>query len=824
MPLRRHPRRRHRTGSRRVVWALVSTVLAAVGPAPGAAATAAVPAVTAPVPVAHPSTLVNPLIGTLHGGLTFPGPAAPFGMAQPSPDTLAPDGSSYGYSYAHDRILGFSQTHLSGAGCYVSGEVPILPTTGAVTSADPAVYAARFSHADEKTAAGYYRVGLDSGVDAELTATARTGWQRYTFPAGRQANVLVNTGYAHMPVDGSEFHVVGDRTVEGRVTDGRFCGSTSDRHTLWFTASFDRPFSSFGTWRGSTLSPGSRDSAGDSGPDRAHGSGGWLTFDTGADRRVVVKVGLSYTGFEGARRNLATETTDHDFDRTRRALTSDWDRRLRSVRIGGSDHDHRAAFCTALYHALLHPNLVGDVDRRYPGADGRVHTATDWTPYANFSLWDTSRTQNQLLELLTPAVARDIDLSVLAIHRESGWLPRWSLENSETGVMTGDPVTPFLVDGWSKGLLAGHEEEAYRALLQNVTQVPPADSPFSGRSGNPRYAELGYLPYLGANGCPGKHGQDNDCQHPASATLEYAAADASLALMARALGHHGDAAMLTARGRNYRTLWNAATGFFAPRNPDGSWVSPYDPVSGFEHGDGGQTAFHEGGGWQYLWSVPQDPAGLIGLLGGDDAATARLDSFFAYDRLLADPARAARSAWVYGATDYFGRTTYDPNNEPDLLAPYLYLWTGRPDRTATVTRAAETLFTNAPDGVTGNDDLGTMSAWYVLTALGLYPGAAGTGTYLLTAPQFPLAEVTVGPYRGRQGGTVVISAPGADQDTRHIVAASLNGVTWHRTWLTHSALAHGARLDYRLAASPGSWGTGPADAPPSGGAAPVSWR
>ncbi|GAA2240367.1 hypothetical protein GCM10010430_22270 [Kitasatospora cystarginea] len=807
MPSHSRPRRRLRR-------ALCSAVLLA------ATLTPAVPASAAPTPTERPSALVDPLIGTRGGGRTFPGPAAPFGMAQPSPDTIAPGGSGSGYSYEHAAITGFSQTHLSGAGCGVNGEVPILPTTGPVTTSEPAEYAAHFSHRDEQASAGYYRVGLDSGVTAELTATARTGWQRYVFPAGRQANVLVNTGKAGMPVDSSEFHVIGDRTVEGLVTDGRFCGSTSDHHTLYFTASFSRPFTSFGTWRGGTLSPGSRDSAGDG----RHGSGGWLTFatsstgdapDTGAnaeERQVVVKVGLSYTGLVGARRNLAAETSGHDFDRTRRALTAEWDRRLGAVRIGGSDLDHRTAFHTALYHALLHPNLIGDVDRRYPGADGKVRTATDWTPYANFSLWDTTRPQNQLLELLTPEVARDIDLSLLAVHREGGWLPRWWLENSETGVMTGDPVTPFLVDGWSKGLLAGHEEETYRALWQYVTQVPPTDSQFSGRSGNPRYAALGYLPYL--PDCRGKHGQDDDCQHPASATLEYAAADAALALMAEALGHHADAALLTARGRSYRTLWNPSTGFFGPRNPDGSWVAPFDPVSGFEHGDGGRTAFHEGGGWQYLWSVPQDVAGLIGLLGGRDAATARLDSFFAYDRLLADPAGTARTAWVHDAGDYFGRTTYDPDNEPDLLAPYLYLWTGRPDRTATVTRAAETLFTDTPDGVTGNDDLGAMSAWYVLTALGLYPGAPGTGTYLLTTPQFPLAALTVGPYRGRQGGTVVISAPGADLDHRYTVGLRVNGLPWQRTWLSHSALAHGVLLDYRLAAAPGRWGTGPADAPP----------
>jgi len=483
---------------------------------------------------------------------------------------------------------------------------------------------------------------------------------------------------------------------------------------------------------------------------------------------------------------------------------------LRKAEVSGGAQDRRVAFYTALYHALMHPNAVGDVDRSYMGFDGKVHTAADYTPMANFSLWDTYRPQNQLLELLVPQVARDVGLSLLTVEREGGWLPRWQLVNSETNIMTGDPVTPFLVENWSKGLLAGHEEDAYRALRANATGTPPTDSPFNGRNGNPWYVKRGYIP--SGEDCVYKGG-DNDCQHPASATLEYAAADAALALMAKGLGHDADAEMLAQRGQNYRNLWDARIGVFRPRMDDGGWRDPYDPATGDEQ-------FHESGAYQYQWLVPQDPAGMIGLLGGRAAANERLDRFFAYDKLLADPAGTARTEWVNSAYNYYGATTYNPNNEPDLLSPYTYLWTGQPWKTATVVRAAETLFTNGPDGMTGNDDLGTMSAWYVFSSLGLYPTMSGANFYGITSPQFPSAKLQIGAAAG-QGGTLEISAPGTSEDNRYIATATLGGKDLRRTWVSQKDIARGARIDYRLSTEPGDWGTRAQDAPPSvNGSAP----
>ncbi|MFE7068860.1 GH92 family glycosyl hydrolase [Streptomyces sp. NPDC057620] len=776
-----------------------STVLAALLVAGGALAP--VPAVAqAPAAAAQPTSLVNPFIGTQNFGNTFPGASAPFGMVQVSPDT----GGQGGYDYQQDKIHGFSQTHLSGVGCSVMGELPIMPTTGAVDSVDPNSYRSTFSHDDEDAEPGYYRVGLKSyDIDAELTATSRTGWQRYTFPSTDRANVLFNTGRANQKVYSSEVHVVGDRTVEGRVEAGNFCAG-KDKHTVYFTATFDRPFTSHGAWRGNTPTPGERDAAGEG------DNGAWVSFDAAADRDVVVKVGLSYTGLDGARANLKAETQDsYDFDATRAALHATWERQLDAVKIGGGSAERQRAFYTALYHAQLHPNLAGDVDGRYAGFDGKNHQASGFTPYQNLSLWDTHRPQNQLLQMLQPKVARDVALSVVAIGRDGGWLPRWSLANSETNIMTGDPVTPFLVEAWSKGLLAGHEKEAYALLRKNAVSTPPADSPYNGRSGVDEYQKRGYVP-SGLE--PGKDcadkGGDNDCRHPASATMEYAAADASLALMAKGLGHKADAKMFAARGQWYRNLWDSSIQQFRPRTTDGTWLTPYDPVEAGHQ-------FHEGGAYQYQWLAPQDPAGLVSLMGGKRATEKRLDSFFAYDKLLADPAKTAREDWISAPYDYYGKATYNPNNEPDLHAPYMYLWSGAPAKTATVVRAAMTLFTDGPDGMTGNDDLGTMSAWYVFSSLGLYPTTNGGDFLAISSPQFPSAVIRIGAYGNKQGGTLTVKAPGTSDDRRYVKQARFGGKNLRATWLDWDAVAKGGDLAFEMADNPSAWGTGKGDEPPS---------
>ncbi|ROS78833.1 GH92 family glycosyl hydrolase [Cellulomonas sp. PhB143] len=796
---------------------LVAALLTALAVPAGASA-----APTAGGDVARPgadlTSLVNPFIGTKNEGFDFPAVGEPFGMAQAVPNVLNAPGAGGNRcdSDSAEKIYGFSQTAVNA--CRYN-YVPVMATTGEVTSGDPADYASSFNRAREEVHPDDYRVRLERyGVDVSLAATERTTWQRYDFGRTARANVLFNTGEG---VSESEVHVVGNRTVEGWVA-----GEGGQK--AYFVAKLSRPFTAHGTWKNDTLSPGSSESANDG------ANGGWVTFDTTKnDDPVVVKTALSYTGLAGARKNLDVETGDvgFDFDAVQDALHDRWNEMLHRVDTAGGSRTQRIVFYTALYHATLSPNVVGDVDGRYMGTDDQIHKAKGFTPYGVLSLWDTYRTQNQLVEMLDPKVAHDVARSIVAIARDGGWLPRWFLGNKDGNIMTGDPVTPFVVENWSKGLLSDDEaEEAYGYLRKNATQVPPADVAQNGRAGQAFYADRGYIPYglhvADRDSCPTgdssgaccpTHGNDNDCYYPASSQLEYAIADSSLALMAKGLGHDDDAAMFAERGQSYRNIYDKTLGTFRPRTADGTWLEPYDTTTG-SHG------FHESGPSQYQWMVPQDPSGLVDMMGGRRATTQKLDQFFVYSDLVNNPERTAQDAWVTAPYGYYGNTTYTPTNEPDLLAPYLYAWTGRPDKTATVVRAQQTLFTNTPEGMTGNDDMGEMSAWYVMAAIGLYPTMSGSNDYVASTPLFPSTTVRIGSYGSVQGGTLKLTAPGASMDKRYIATATVNGKDTQRPWVRQSDIAHGGTIDYALSTQPTSWGTSPEDAPPSVNHDPVATK
>jgi predicted alpha-1,2-mannosidase len=738
-----------------------------------------------------PADVVNPFIGTDEEGNTFPGPSLPFGMVQLSPDT----GHRLGYDWSDGKIQGFSHTHLSGIGCPAMGDISFMPTTGPVDQTRPDQYASSFSHSDEGARPGAYHVTLARyGIIAELTATTRTGWHRYTFPATAQANVLINVGDAFERTSGTSVRVVDDHTLAGEVSSGHFCNSTN-RYTVRFVAQFSRPFIAHGTWRDGVVHPGSGRSTGRR-TDESNGA--YVTFDTRSDRTVVAKVGLSYVDERGARRNLAAEAPGFDFDAVEARAGTAWDRALGRVQIDGGSDDERATFYSALYRAQLTPTTYSDVDGRYAGFDGRIHSTGGRTQYANLSLWDTYRTQNQLLELLVPGVARDIQLSLIADGEENGgWLPRWPMASGDANVMTGDPATPFLVDGWSKGLLYGHGQEAFSLLWRNATGVPPGSVGTLGRVGNPTYVRKGYVP-LG-NSRSRKGNGDDDLRQAGSATLEYALADCSLALMARGLGHPSPARKLLRRGRNYRNVWDARNQTFRARRESGAW-GPLATRAG--------AGFHEGGPDQYQWLVPQDMNGLVRLLGGRASAAARLDAFFAYDRLGGDLHGTARNVWSTGPYSYYDGDTYNPNNEPDLHAPWAYAWVGQPWKTSQVLRAARTLFGSRPNGMTGNDDLGTMSAWYVFAALGFYPVPNGSATYVLNAPLFPRAAV----HAGR--GTIVIDAPATAAGNPYIQHLQVGGRPWSRPWVSHNELLGAGTLHFDVGSRAGArWGT--SNPPPS---------
>lgn len=765
---------------------------------------------------------VNTFIGSKDDGNTFPGASAPFGMIQ-----VSPIGTHYsGWRYDDPKIRGFGHFFLSGAGCWEQGgQVSVLPVTGTIGPAaafdigkadsfDQKRYASAYSHDGEIGQAGYYKVRLNDygGIDAETTALTRAAAERYTFAGGKQGHILVNLGQANERhrVMRSALRIVGDRSVEGEVETLSFCGGT--RYTTWFRLQFDRPFKAHGTWDKTGGKPGSRESRAD---EAANGA--WLSFDTGKSKAVTIVSAISHVDAEGARNNLRTEGMQGKrllgFDEIKRRAQDAWRKELGTVRIEGGSADDRIVFYTALYHTLLQPLTGNDADGRYRGWDNRIHRADGWIYYEFFSLWDTYRTQNQLLAMLRPQRARDIATSVLKIHEQAGWLPRWGYANYETNIMTGDPVTPFLADLWRFGALEGNEKQAYEALKQNADGLPPAQSRMAGRSGNESYLKQGFVQYDKAFK---PKGMDVDPHHGGSATLEYALADCSLAQMAQGLGETADAARYSERGRNWRKLWDADvrdkergfTGFPRPRTLDGKWYVPkegaYSPAS--DHG------FHEGTAWQYQWLVQQDVPGLVRAMGGKAKAIKRLDTFFAYDDLRANPLTAARKDWVVGPYSYYNQYRYNPNNEPDLHAPWMYTLIGEPWKTATVLRAAQALFANAPNGVTGNDDLGTMSAWYLFSAIGLYPAVPGTGELLLHTPRFASVEMDIG-----AGKTLRIEAPGADgRALQYVDSVRVDGAATDRAWVDWAQLRDGGTIAFDLTATPGgSWGTRPADLPVS---------
>ncbi|MGQ4514639.1 GH92 family glycosyl hydrolase [Streptomyces sp. DW26H14] len=735
-----------------------------------------------------PTTLVDTSIGNNGNGTTFPGAAVPFGMVQLSPDTQLNQYASYDYS--QDTILGFSHTHLSGVGCQTMGDFRFMPTTGAVTSSDPAQYGAKFSHANETRAPGYYGVKLDNGIKAELTATRRTGQHRYTYPAGSgPENVLIEAGQSNGNTYAGDIHVVGDDTVEGWVQGGDFCGETgTDRYRVYFSAQFNRAFSSFGTWTDDTLTPNQRDASRGTKRD-----GAWLTFDPSKGDQVGSSVGLSYTSIAGARLNREAEQP-RSFDKARTAAHHDWRGELDRMRVAGGTTADQRTYYTALYHSLLHPSIGSDVDNRYRGFDDKVHRASS-TYYQMFSLWDTYRSQNQLVDLLNPDEATDMAKSVLHIYQDAGWLPRWGLGNGETNVMSGDPVTPWIVDVYNRGLLDGRTaHQLFDALWKNANEVPADQTVFRGRDGNPSYLKNGWVAYQNLPGY--KYG---DSRQAGSATLEYSLADCALSTMADGLGYRGRAATLASRCDNFTTLWEPTvtshgfSGFPVAKNADGSAAGDPDPT---------QTApFHEGTAWQYQWLAQQDPETLFGLMGGQAQAEKRLDTFFDMPTVLTDPAKAASDSWVTGAYDYHNNFAFNPNNEPDFSAPWMYTWTGAPWKTSAVLRAMRTLFTDNQNGMPGNDDLGATSSMLVFAMAGVFEAQPGSATYEISAPMFDKVQI-----RPEHGRPITIESPGGDASKlQYVSSVKTDKGTLRQSWLTHRDLLRSGTIKIKLSDKPTNW-------------------
>ncbi|MDQ3936880.1 MAG: glycoside hydrolase family 92 protein, partial [Actinomycetota bacterium] len=478
-----------------------------------------------------------------------------------------------------------------------------------------------------------------------------------------------------------------------------------------------------------------------------------------------------------------------DLVAARTAALAEWERALGAVRVGGGPKSERRTFYTMLYHALLHPNVFSDADGRYVGMDGQVHQAgAGRVKYANFSGWDVYRTQIPLLAMLDPERASDVAASLVADARESGCLPKWSLANGHTDVMIGDAADPALASAHALGARGFDAREALAAMVRGASEVcrsPNAE--YVQRQGLADYLRLGYVPHEGSqnNGAAtSMFGSTDSVWGSASTTLEYALADFAIAQLGAALGDGAVADAFGRRSANWRNVFDAGTRHVRPRSVTGAFPGPHDP--------GSSDGFAEGSSAQYTWLVPHDPAGLFEALGGREAAIARLDDLF-----------AELNAGVESRHAFMG-------NEPNLHVPWLYDWLGRPDAAQRVVRRALLeLFEAEPGGYPGNDDLGAMSAWYVLGALGLYPAIPGTDVLAVAGPLFPRADVRL------PGGTLRIRAAGAMPGRPYVKSLRRNGRPYSKPWLRFASLRCGARLDFRMAGTPRPWGRDPRLAPPS---------
>lgn len=727
---------------------------------------------------------VDPLVGTRNMGHTFPGAVVPFGMVQLSPDTrhlsmfdaegqYVPEVYRYcaGYQYEDSTIVGFSHTHFSGTGHSDLGDVSVLPVMGEVDlEADPS---ARFDHATEIAEPGYYRVTLeDSGIAAELTATARTGWHRYTFGRTGEAHLILDLMANIYDHDGKNVwtfvRVENDTLVTGyRITTG-----WARTRTVYFAIAFSRPFTSYGHRR---LDPTpyrgfyrrfdqERDFPEMAGRDlRAQ-----FEFPVTADDQLTIKVALSGVGTAGALANLAAEAPGWDFDQVRAAARAAWNRELGRIEAVTTTPDQASIFYTALYHTMLGPVVYEDTDGRYRGLDQNVHVSTGFTNYTVFSLWDTYRALHPLFNLIQPSRNADMIQSMLAHFDQSvhPMLPVWSHHANENWCMIGYHAVSVIADAAVKGVGGFDLGRALEACTATAS-VPYFD-------GVGEMVELGYVP-------------DEATGSSVSVTLELAYDDWCVAQLARLAGDRETERRFLARSRNFENVFDPDIGFMRPRLRDGAWRPDFDTMA--THGQG----FIEGNAWNYGLYVPHDVPALVAMMGGSGRLGDHLDQLFTMelgDEHIAHTEDITRDGII---------GNYVHGNEPGHHITYLYNWTDRPWRTQERVRMIlDTMYGTGPSGLCGNDDLGQMSAWYVFSALGFYPVCPGSPDYALGSPLVERADLHL-----ENGRTLTIVAHDQGPENVYVQKVEVDGKRIERRHLTHEELIDGGRIDFFMGPRPG---------------------
>jgi predicted alpha-1,2-mannosidase len=729
---------------------------------------------------------VDPRIST--GGIGFnvgsgvPGAQAPFGLVKVSPDTdgMYDGAAAYhcgGYHADDDLILGFSHTHLHGVGIPEYGNILVMPTRGAL-SADmtaEAAYRSPFDDTTEVASPGYYAVSLDaSGVDAELTATTRAAQHRHTFPVGA-SDALMVLDLSHTVPDGEITDGVLTLSEDGQTIEGWVfnINAFSERYgglPIYFSARFAEPPTAWATWAEDDFAQGVIDRKG---PDL----GALFAFDLPEGGTVELQVGVSFTSVDAARQNLDAELPGWDFDQTHQATEDTWEALLSTVRYEGGTDEQRTIMATALYHSLVMPTVFDDADGTYVGFDGALHTSEGFTYFTDFSLWDTYRTQHPLLMLLYPDLQLDMVRSLMAMADQGGYLPKWPQGRGYSNVMVGTPADIVVAESYLKGI-TDFDADAALAVMRTVAEAPtPPDSPYEGRVGIAGYLEHGYVPGDLAGGSVAR-------------TQELCVADQAISNLAQALGDAETAAVYAERALGFQHLWDAETQFFRGRNADGSWRT-------LQEGGWGPD-YIEGNAWQYLWMVPHAGEALVQLFGSPEAMVDKLSVFFERGKEDIDAIAAAGDDLI--PESLLPLEDYWHSNEPDIHAAYLFLHAGRPDLAQEWVRwIGDALYSAAPDGIPGNDDAGTLSAWYVFSAMGLLP-ISGTDRYWIGVPFFESVTAEL------PGGTLRVEAPGASPDRFYVEALTVDGEPWPEPQIDHATLAAGAHLVFTLSDTPGDWG------------------
>ena len=689
---------------------------------------------------------VNLFLGTASSAQTSPAAIRPFGMISPGPfnQPKAP----CGYNNRIKELIGFNHTHLQGTGCGSYGLVVMLPTTGNQELGTKVIVPAAKQWAEP----GYYKAVIDEmDITAEMTCTKRVAIHRYAFPESDSARVSVDLSQGinwagHKPgsMDGAM------RQVNPTTLSGVAHTTAWREHSVYFHMVFSKPVSF---------------------TDKEE-QGGYVSFATEDGEALLVKVGISYVSEVNAKLNLNTELAHWDFDAVRQEAKAEWNQQLSKIDAQGGTPDQQANFYSALYHLMFHPQTFNDVNNEYLGMDGKVHKTAGHNHYSVLSLWDTFRAAHPLYTLINPDVQLDVVKTMLDDYRDSGWGPKWKLANKETSIMPGTWADVVIPDAYMKGIRDFDTEAAFALVKKNATVV-------GRRNGLEDYLKLGYV------------------SHPnyinVSRTLEHAYCDFNVGKFAEALGKDADAEFFYTQAQNFQNLWDPQTKFFRGKDKDGNWSYP-DDFDPFTYTGKGNNDYCEGNAWQWNWHVMQDTQGLINLMGGDAAFEQKLDVFL------------TAQGGDHGSEE-FGQ--YWHGNEPDQHALYAYNYVGAPAKAAKwVRRVLEKEYRNDTWGISGNEDAGQMSAWYIFSAMGFYPYLHSVPEYTIGSPIFDTVTLNL-----PNGTTCVITAKDNSAENMYVQSMCINGKAWDKSFLPHEALVNGGTIEFKMGPKPSKWGTSEASRP-----------